>query len=251
MDYDLLVSTRSPGEDELRAYQSAIQGRRVDGFVVVRTRRQDQRIEYLCEQGFPFVAFGRVEGVCKFPYVDEDSEYGMQLIVKHLVDLGHYRFAFIAAPEDLMFAEARQEGYRKGLKQAGIEIDEGMIITGDMTQSSGYRIASKILASYPPPTAIVACNDLMAIGAMSAAQKKGLIVGEDLAITGFDDTPLAEHTHPPLTTVHQPIYKIGRMVCEMLIKRIQGETPKPAHILLQPSLVIRQSCRKSLEKIPT
>jgi LacI family transcriptional regulator len=97
----------------------------------------------------------------------------------------------------------------------------------------------------------VACNDLMAIGAMSAAQKKGLIVGEDLAITGFDDTPLAEHTHPPLTTVHQPIYKIGRMVCEMLIKRIQGETPKPAHILLQPSLVIRQSCRKSLEKIPT
>ena len=92
-----------------------------------------------------------------------------------------------------------------------------------------------------PPTAIVACNDLMALGAISAAQQLGLEVGEDIAITGFDNIPLAEHCHPPLTTVHQPIYQIGEMVCEMLIKQIRGEALEQDQIILQPSLMVRQS----------
>jgi LacI family transcriptional regulator len=81
----------------------------------------------------------------------------------------------------------------------------------------------------------------MALGAMAAAQERGLIVGRDVAVTGFDDIPLAQHSHPPLTTVHQPIYRIGRMVCDMLIKSIQGEPLPERHVLLRPSLVIRLS----------
>ena len=77
---------------------------------------------------------------------------------------------------------------------------------------------------------------------MSAVQQRGLVVGGDIAITGFDDTPLAEHAHPPLTTVHQPIYQIGSMVCEMLLLSLMGETPEEQHIILKPTLVIRQSC---------
>jgi LacI family transcriptional regulator len=244
---DVLVSTRPPGQDEMQAYHSIVQGRRVDGFIVVRTRRQDPRIEYLCERKFPFAAFGRVEGTCDFPFVDENSAYGMQLVVNHLVSLGHRRIAFIAAPDDLMFAHHRMKGFREGLQRQGVPLDESLILIGDLTQRSGYSQGKALFSLPNPPTAVVACNDLMAIGAMSAAYKKGLVVGKDVAITGFDDIPLSEHSHPPLTTVHQPIYKIGQMVCERLIQHIQGICVAQEHTILTPSLVVRQSCGSNLQ----
>jgi DNA-binding LacI/PurR family transcriptional regulator len=81
----------------------------------------------------------------------------------------------------------------------------------------------------------------MALGAISAVQKRGLVVGDGVAVTGFDDIPLAEHSHPPLTTVRQPIYDIGRQVCEMLIRLIHGEELPKRHVLLQPELIVRES----------
>ena len=83
---------------------------------------------------------------------------------------------------------------------------------------------------------------MMALGAINAAQELGLIVGRDIAITGFDDIALSENAHPPLTTVHQPIYEIGLTICEMLIRIIKGETLDKRHIILKPSLIVRQSC---------
>ena len=240
--YDILVSTCPPGDEELLRYQSSVQGRRVDGFVILRTRRKDPRIEYLCQANFPFVAFGRTEGPCDFPFVDEDSEYGMHLIVKHLAKAGYQRIGFIAAPEDLMFAFYRNKGFRESLEEYGLPVNEILMTTGDLTQRGGYSQAKALLNLSPLPDAIVASNDLMALGAISAAQEKGFVIGKDIAITGFDDAPMAEHSHPPLTTVHQPVYKIGGMVTDMLFQRIQGKTLENERIILQPSLVIRGSC---------
>jgi len=242
LGYDLLVSTHPPGEEELRTYRRKVQSYLVDGFVIVRTRRHDARIEYLCQVDFPFVVFGRTESERVFPYVDEDSEYGMRLLAHHLADLGHQRIAFIAAPEELMFAHYRRKGFREGLAEKGLQLDETMIVVGDLTQRDGFRQATLLLDQPNPPTAIAACNDLMALGAISAAQKRGLTVGKDIAITGFDNIPLAEHSHPPLTTIHQPIYQIGDMVCEKLIGLINGEKGGADQVLLQPSLIIRETC---------
>ncbi len=100
---------------------------------------------------------------------------------------------------------------------------------------------NQLLSLSSPPTAVIACNDLMALGAISAAQKQGLVVGLDIAITGFDDIILAEHSHPPLTTVRQPIYDIGRRICDMLIRLIGDKELSNGHVLLQPELVIRES----------
>ena len=242
LGYDILVSTCPPGDEELIRYQSSVQGRRVDGFIILRTRRQDSRIEYLCQTDFPFVAFGRTEGPCNYPFVDEDSEHGMHLIVEHLAKSGYRRIGYIAAPDNLMFTHYRKKGFIKGLEQFDIPIDDELITTGDLTQRGGYAQANILLNLSPCPDAIVASNDLMALGAISAAQEKGLIVGNDIAITGFDDTPMAEHSHPPLTTIHQPVYKIGGMVTDMLIRRIQAKPLEQEKIILKPSLVIRQSC---------
>jgi len=242
MGYDILVSTCPPGENEVYAYQNKVQTRRVDGFIIVRTRRQDPRIEYLCKSGFPFVSFGRTEGPCDFPWVDEDSEYGMCIIVDHLASIGYQRIGFIAAPEELMFARYRLKGFLYSLDELNLPKEDSLIVYGDLTHRGGYAKANELLNLSNPPDAIVACNDLMAFGAIRAIQEKGLKPGKDIAITGFDDTTMAEHSHPPLTTVNQPVYQIGSIVTEMLIQMIQGKTQDNKQVLLEPSLVIRQSC---------
>lgn len=239
--YDLLVSTRSPGPQEIDAYRHLVGGKRVDGLAVVRTRRQDPRIAYLSQQNFPFVAFGRTEDANAFPFVDEDGRAGIAQATQHLVDLGHRRIAFIAADQNLMFAHERLMGFLETMQANGLAVDDSLVVEGDLSQRSGRRATCQLLDVSKPPTAIMATNDLMALGAIAAVQARGLIVSRDVAVTGFDDIPLAEYSHPPLTTVRQPIYRIGRMICQMLIQMIQGEHLENRQVILEPTLAVRAS----------
>ena len=239
--YDLLVSTRTPGNEETKAYQLMVQSHRVDGLIIVRTRQQDERIAFLRSVNFPFVAFGRIEGEMDFPFVDEDSVFGMNLIAEYLHKMKHERIACITPPENLMFAKYRVEGLSLKLQDLGISLNPALVRTGDLTQRSGYEHACELLDLPNPPTAIVACNDLMAFGAMSAAQDRNLVIGVDVSITGFDDIPMAAYSHPALTTVHQPIYQIGSKVCELLINKVRNFPIQDKHILLRPELMIRAS----------
>jgi LacI family transcriptional regulator len=241
-NYDLLVSTRPPDTaQEQDAYRRMAAGRRVDGLLVVRTRVQDWRISYLSALRFPFVAFGRSDLDVDYAYVDADGARGMELVTQHLIDQGHRHLAYIAAPKGLMFSDHRQAGFESALEGNGLSLRPDCVAVGDLTEAGGFEAMKALLGLSARPTAIVACNDLMAIGAISAAQRHGLQVGRDVAITGFDDIPLAEHCHPPLTTVRQPIYEIACRVCRMLVGLIRGEPLADRHVLLQPELVVRDS----------
>ncbi len=241
-EYDLLVSTHAPdSEGELTAYQRAVRGGWVDGLIVVRTREDDARINLLCQGEFPFVAFGRTNCAADYSYVDEDGAAGMRSLVQHFIDLGHRRIAFIAPPPGLMFGRYRMQGYADTLAQNDLQFDESWVVTGDMTQHGGATTVDKLLQLDPRPTAIICSNDLMAIGAMNRIQQTGLSVGKDIAVGGFDDIPTAAYVSPPLTTLHQPIYDIGRRTCAMLIDIIKGVMPIQSHVLLTPSLVVRAS----------
>lgn len=241
-NFDLLVSTRPPDTlEEDAAYRRMVEGRLVDGLLVVRTRLGDHRIDYLSRTDFPFVAFGRCNLEVDFPYVDEDGTLGLELVTEHLIALGHQRLAFLSAPNGLMFCRARRAGLDAALERNGLAPQREYLVVGDLTQEGGFRAMNQLLDLTPPPTAVVACNDLSALGAISAAQKRGLVVGRDIAITGFDDIPPAEHSHPSLTTVRQPIYDIGRKICDMLIRLVQGEELIERHVLLQPELIVRES----------
>jgi len=240
--YDLLVSTQAPGNGEMKAYRHMVDGHRVDGLICVRTCENDPRINYLIETDFPFVAFGRVGTDKDYAYIDVDGGMGMSLVVDHLVQLGYRRIAAIFPDIAYRFSKERLRGLEKRLKYHGIQLPEEYIRIGDLTQNSGYEQANQLLGLEVVPKAIAAGNDLMAFGAISAIQEHGLVVGRDMAVTGFDDTPLAEHFHPPLTTVHQPVYQIGIMACEMLIERLQGRSKEFQKIIIQPELMIRKSC---------
>jgi len=242
-DYDLLVSTCSPDTPEERhAYERFVQGRRVDGMLVVRTREQDVRIAYLLEQDFPFVIFGRSRVEGDFCYLDVDGTVGIREVTRHLINLGHRRIAILLPPDNLTFAYYRRLGFEEAMAEAGLPIDETLVAYGDLTERSGYEIGRAWLMRDEPPSAIVACNDLMALGIISAAQGLGLTVGQDVAVTGFDDVSLAAHSHPPLTTVRQPIYEIGKRICYMLVQLIAGETLEERHVVLKPQLIVRESC---------
>lgn len=241
LNYDLLVSSQPQGESELNAYRTMVSGKRVDGFILARTQRQDERIVYLTSREVPFVAFGRVEDKNEFPYIDVDGYYGMRLVAEHLLENGHRKIAFIAPDPIYNFTTYRLNGIMETLSKHGLQLEESHKLSGDLSQRSGYECANQVLDIPDPPTAIATGNDLMAFGAIKAAQERGLVVGRDIAITGFDDIPMAEDSNPPLTTVHQPVLKIGEMVCEMLVRKIRGETIDNERVILKPNLVVRKS----------
>jgi LacI family transcriptional regulator len=242
-DFDLLVSTRPPDTpDEEDAYRRLVEGRRLDGLLVVRTRTQDRRIAYLSQAHFPFVAFGRSELGIDYPCLDVDSFQGLELAAQHLIDLGHTDFAFISPPQNLMFTVYRRAGLEATLERRGLSLQPEYCVVGDLTQQGGFEAMNELLDLPSPPTAVLGGNDLMALGAISASQKRGLVVGRDVAIVGFDDIFPAEHSHPSLTTVRQPIHDIGRRICRMLIRLINGDELTERCILLQPELIVRESC---------
>ena len=236
----LHVSAHTDADDQ-DPYLSHIRSRRVDGFILVRMQREDPRVTTLKEHNVPFVTFGRIDGEIDFPFVDEDGEHGIQLIVDHLISLGHTRLACIAEPTTFTKPYNRVQGFIKGLQAHNLPVDPSLIIEGRYRQRSGHTIAEHLLDLPEPPTALIACNDLLALGAMKAAQEKGLVIGHDVSITGFDDIDLAEYAHPPLTTIHQPAYEMGSMVAQTLIKTINEDPSVEKQTILPLSLVVRQS----------
>lgn len=241
-EYDLLVSTHAPeSEEEKQAYARATQRGWVDGLIVIRTRKNDSRILHLHEHNFPFVVFGRTDVPFEYPYVDEDGVAGMQLLVQHLADLGHRRIGFIMPPAGLMFSQYRLQGYYETMAANNLPVVPEWIVEGDLTQRSGAEAAQQLLAVTPQVTAVICGNDLMAMGAINQIQQAGLTVGIEMAVAGFDDIPSSAFVNPPLTTLHQPIYDIGRQTCAMLIDIVNGRAPQNQRVLLTPTLIVRAS----------
>jgi LacI family transcriptional regulator len=165
----------------------------------------------------------------------------MRKLVAHLVERGHRRIGFVAGAPELSLQADRYAGYREGLADANITLDKSLIVNGDLTRAGGYLAGQQLLALPDRPTAIIGINDLTAIGVMRAASEARLVIGQDLAVAGFDGLEDAAHTDPPLTTLNQPVYDIARGVVRMLLTIIGGEAPAEPHILLKPELIIRPS----------
>jgi DNA-binding LacI/PurR family transcriptional regulator len=240
LGFDLLVSTCRPGPDEQEVYQRLISGR-VDGMVVARPRCRDTRIEWLLKKRIPFVVVGRVNFPADMLSVADDAREAARLVVEHLVEQKHERIALINTPPDLAFSADFLAGFRKAITQAGLSFSEDWLEHSDFTQKDGYRAAQVLLSQTNAPTAIVTADDIIALGAMAAAQNQGFEVGQDLVITGYGDALLAEYAQPPLTTVYRPTYTLGQQAARMLITHLRGEVLANEYVVIKPSLVIRQS----------
>ena len=241
--YHLLPFPYRAGDDPVAGYRELIDSGRVDAFVITSVNYDDQRAAFLLERGFPFVAFGRSSANDPFSYVDVDGTAGLRLATEHLVAHGHRRIAMLAWHETSRTGNDRLAGYLEGLRAAGLEVDPALIARGDWTFEFGYEATAGWLKLAPEqrPTAIVAVSDIMAIGAIHAAQARGLTVGRDIALVGFDDTPMAQYIRPPLTSLRQPIRQAGRKCVELLVALLTGQPQAQSRVLLAPELIVRES----------
>jgi DNA-binding LacI/PurR family transcriptional regulator len=247
--YHILTFTQPTGEDRWLPYQELMLTARVDGFVLSGTNRNDPRVRYLLDKNFPFVAFGRANEEWDFPYVDVDNTAGTRMAVEHLVELGHRRIAVIAWPEDSLTGHYRLQGYLEGMQSAGLPVAPEWILRTEHSEAAGRQAMHALLALPPDrrPTAVVTMSDLMAIGAMNALYEAGLQPGRDVSIVGFDDVPMAQYLHPPLTTLRQPIVEVGERVVQMLLAIIEGEPLEERRVLLPPRLIVRGSTARTPE----
>lgn len=239
---DLLITSCPPeSEQEQSQYRRWVQSRRVDGLILNRTRIDDWRVDFLLENKVPFACLGKGESTGAFPYIDVADSAAMKDLVTRLTQKGHRRIAFIGASPNLVIHADRFQGYRQGLESAQIPFEAVLVETGDLTENGGYEAARKLLTQSAPPTAILGVNDLTALGVLRAAQEKGIPVGTELAIAGYDGIKETEYTNPPLTTLYQPTYEIARQLARMLIRLIEGESLEETSITISPELLIRAS----------
>lgn len=241
-NFDLLVSTASPDTpEEKQIYTRWVQSRLVDGVILSRMRLDDWRAKYLRKNHFPFVVHGRTQGKADYPFIEIDSRTGFAMLVKHLAERGHTRIAYIGAPEKFTLQRDRFAGYCDGLEAAHIAFDVKLVAVGDLTRAGGYQAAQALLGVKKPPTAIIGANDLTAEGVLRAARERGIHVGRELSVAGYDGTEESAHTQPPLTTLSQPVYETARHLVTMLLAIIQGEPLTDHQIILQPQLIVRAS----------
>ena len=178
-----------------------------------------------------------------YPAVIATNRDGAMKLMKHLTDLGHTRIGFVGGRPELMGAVRRLQGYKDGLAQANIPLDESLIEVGDFTAEKGKECARRLLDLPNPPTAIFAANDQSAFGVMEAAREKGLHIPDDLSIVGFDNIPESRFGDPPLTTVDQHLSKLGVVATQMLMDLIKGNEVNSIFEKIPTQLIIRESCK--------
>ncbi|HRN68568.1 MAG TPA: LacI family DNA-binding transcriptional regulator [Promineifilum sp.] len=245
--YHLLTFVAEKRTDT-KAYLELYRRGQVAGFVLANTNDNDPRIARLIEENIPFASFGRSDDTWSFPWVDVDGINGMEQIATHLAACGHRRIGLITWPEGSKAGSHREQGYAAGLAAAGIAPDPAWIVRGENYVQTGAEGMAALLALPPErrPTAVACVSDLIAVGALNAANAAGIAVGRDLAITGYDDSAMAQYLHPPLTSVRQPITEVGRAIVRLLLARLGSEAAAPEGILLRPTLIVRPSSHFTL-----
>jgi LacI family transcriptional regulator len=215
--------------------------RQIDGIIFVESHiRSSVEVSALINKPHLFVH--RLFNSLGVNSIVPDDHYGARLAVKHLVELGHRRIAFINGPEAWDATTNRFAGYRDELLASGIEFDPALVYQGDWQVQSGYGVAQQLLALSQRPTAVFAANDLMALGVIYAAQDVGLSVPSDLALVGYDDRDFTGFVRPALTTIQMPCEKMGQVAADSLLRLIKGEIEVVEPTQVQGQLVVRQSC---------
>jgi LacI family transcriptional regulator len=233
-----------------------LRARQVDGFITATARRDEDLLIDVAAIGTPVVLVNRRLEQPTLPAVVGDDHAGVRLAVDHLADLGHRRIAYLAGPQDVSTGYLRYQGFVEAMRDRGLPADPELILFGDaFTEAEGMRLCHELLDDRGgergtaagdgqrggPLTAIVAGNDLVALGCYDVFEQRGIRCPDEISVVGFNDMPFADRFDPPLTTIRIPHYEIGARGAELLIE-LQGEPQAPPRqIQLPPKLVTRAS----------
>lgn len=220
-----------------------------DGILLSPARGTPQStIEKLQRSRLPFVLFGRYVPGIQVDYVGADNIVGAKLAVEHLISLGHRKIAFIGGPVDTSSRQEREQGWRQAQIDRNFPINESFVVTVPATREGGSNAILQLLQLPDKPTACLCFNDVVAFGVMLGLQSLRLKPGADFAVIGFDDVAESVMIRPTLTTIAVSPRQIGEEAVKLLLDLIENPDQLPRKIILQPQLVIRESCGYNLRK---
>ena len=245
--WHMLLSSSHNDRAAIEAALRAMRGR-VDGLIVMSPDLDAEALGGNLPAHLPVVLLNCVLDDGSYDSLNIDNYGGARALVGHLLAVGHRRIGVIRGPERNHDAQERLRGLRDELEAAGVPLEASLDVEGDFSESAGYRGAVRLVGAARPPTAIFACNDAMAIGALGALRDAGLRVPEEVAVAGFDDIPIARYVSPPLTTVRVAMSRMGERATERLFHAIEAQNRHDAvQEILPTELVIRRSCGGSAE----
>ncbi|MEV7678541.1 LacI family DNA-binding transcriptional regulator [Streptomyces sp. NPDC088341] len=241
-DTDLqLLLTLVRTEKERQRFLQYARARRIDGVLLVSLHDNDPLPDLLAGMEMPTVLSGRRSGDESVSYVDSDNVGGARAAVRHLSASGRSGIATITGPLDMYVAQCRLRGYEEAVRGAPGGPRPAWIAHGDFTEESGRRAMAELLALHPGLDAVFAASDVMAVGALHTLRAAGRRIPEDVAVVGFDDSPIARHTDPQLTSVRQPVEEMGRTMARVLLESISDASSAWQHVVLRTELVRRAS----------
>ena len=236
----MVLSGRWNAKEEAKCIE-ILRSRRVDGIIVLAGRIADTALA-ACASTLPTVVTNRSLSAPGLFSIDTDNYRGGLEATEFLIESGHQRIAFITGDPEHADANERQRGYRAALDAAGIRFDPKLVVPGDFHELSGLRAVDELLVKRIQFSAIFAANDQMISGAALGLHRRGLRIPDDISLVGYDDLPGSQYMLPPLTTVRQPGFDMGRHAAKAMMQLIAGETPTA--VVLYPQLVPRESTRR-------
>nr|WP_206440114.1 LacI family DNA-binding transcriptional regulator [Streptomyces scabichelini] len=215
--------------------------RRVDGVLLVSVHEHDPLPGLLEDMGLPTVLAGRRSPDESLSHVHSDNAGGAAAAVNHLLARGRRTVATISGPLDMDVARSRLQGWREALEKAGHDATDRLVASGDFTEEGGKAAMRSLLEQVPELDAVFVASDVMAAGALAELRRQERGVPDDVAVVGFDDSIIARHTNPPLSTVRQPVEEIGSMIAHILLEEIGSPEEPRRRVTLPTELVVRES----------
>lgn len=237
----MICNTNESPEKE-KFFLNSMLSEKVSGAIIVPTTGNGIYFEKLVEDGFPMVMVDRRPKNLNIDTVSINNEAGGYQATQRLIKNGHKKIGIVCGIKGLSNTEERLEGYKKALKDAGIPFNKELITYGNYVETGGREAINKLLSLKNPPTAVFSTNNLMTLGCIKEIYKRKISIPDEIALIGFDDSTWAEALIPPLTTVKQPGYELGVNAAELLIKRLNNGDVSKMNIVLNPELVVRESC---------
>lgn len=242
--YALIVADQRPDRTDGHDLVQMLIARRVDGLVLANVALKDDAVERCLRAQIPVVLVNRAEGQARVPSVVSDDMAGITLAVDHLIASGHRRIVHVAGPQSLSTGLLRRRGFMAAMRAAGLDPDEDDIEEAvAFTREAGLPAARSLLARRPDATAVVAANDLLALGVYEALREQGRRCPDDVSVIGHNDMPLVDLVDPPLSTVRISHHEMGERTGALLLDLITGTHQGALQIVTSPVLVARASTR--------
>ncbi len=249
LGFKILLEVARPEFVETKEYLQLFDQKFVDGILFIGSNSRHRFLEDFVDGTRPMLMVNNYSREFNLNYIVSNYRHGAWQAAQHLIKLGHRRIGFITGGQhEIQTSQDIFESFQEVLTEQSITLDPDLVVDGWLTEEGGMKATEQLLRQAPELTAIFALNDKMALGAIKKLNELSLRVPHDIAVVGFDDIPQASFAIPSLTTVHQPLYEIGKRSCEQLIELIHDKVERVQEVI-PIHLVVRESCGAKAQKV--